>query len=446
MKRTFHNLRLFGSVATLLLVGCGGESALQPDLGPDPTPATEAGPDAPPNPVSQAKSNKSRIDAPQVSQENVATQVLGNNNFGLDLFRHVSGDDNTFLSPHSLAVALAMARAGARGETEAQMATVLRHLLDPEDLHAAFNRLDLDLAAQAAASESLKLVVANAFWGQKAHPFNPPFLDLLAQNYGIGVFEVDFIRAVEEARQTINGWVSLLTMGKIPELLQEDDLNDLTRLVLTNAVYYKANWQDPFNKADSYDRLFYGLQGTRDIEVMTGERYLPYAYRNDFVAVQIPYEGGLSFVAVMPEEGTWQEFKNQLTAETFAKIVDEMTSGAVRLTLPKMDFRSRYSLKDPLSAMGMPLAFDSYVADFTHITKPGTPREQQLVIGDVIHEAWIRVDEKGTEAAAATAVIFADAGVGQPVPPPPTLTFDRPFLFAVVDDATGVLLFLGQLT
>lgn len=390
----------------------------------------------------EATSDKPRDTSPQVSDESLNKLVEGNNAFALDLYRQLGSDGNIFFSPYSLSQALAMAYAGAKGDTAAQMSAVLHFALSQEQLHPAFNRLALDLArrgqgAQGKDGEGFRLQIANATWGQKDYKFLPGYLDTLAVNYGAGLRLVDFINATEQSRQTINQWVSEQTEGKIKDLIPQGSLNNLTRLVLTNAVYFNAAWLQPFDKSLTKQESFNLVDG-RSVTVSMMSRSAPFQYYkgNDYQAVELPYDGReMSMVVIVPDEGKFERFAASFGTAELDTMINGLSTRQVMLSLPKFQFDSSFGLKKALSDMGMADAFTGS-ADFS-----GIDGKRDLCIQDVLHKAYVSVDEAGTEAAAASAVI-----VGLTAMPTDTVQMkvDRPFLFLIRDNITGSIIFIGR--
>lgn len=389
------------------------------------------------------QSDLKRMTAPDVADADLVELVRGNAAFALELYHVLRQDhDNLFYSPYSISVALAMTYAGARGETEEQMADALHYTLAQERLHAAFNALDLALASRGEGAkgkdgEGFQLHVANAIWGQQDYTFLDAYLDVLALNYGAGLRLVDFVNAPEEARVTINEWVSEQTEGKIEDLIPEGAIDALTRLVLTNAIYFNAAWREPFEKERTEDAPFYLLDGSQvTVPLMHQVERLGYAAGQGYQVVELPYDGGeLSMVILVPAEGQFEAFEEGLDAARIESILQELSYRQVALGMPKFEIESSFSLVDALSALGMPVAF-SEDADFSGMTG-----NRELTIGEVVHKAFVSVDEAGTEAAAATAVMMElTAAPAEPV----EVTIDRPFMFAIRDIQTGALLFVGR--
>ena len=389
------------------------------------------------------QSEKQRLTSPVANQADLATLVEGNSAFAFDLYQALRNTDgNLFYSPYSISLALAMTYAGARGGTEKQMADTLRFLIPQSQLHPACNSLDLQLAqrgqgAKGKDGEGFRLHIVNALWGQKDFKFLSEFLDLLAENYGAGLRTLDFIGAPEQSRITINNWVSDQTEERIKDLIPQGAIDELTRLVLTNAIYFNAAWQYPFDEGATHDGDFYLLNGDKvTVPMMRQIESFGYAEGDDYQTVEIPYDGReLSMVIFLPKRGQFDSFETSLTSQQMGNIIQNMEYRQVTLSLPKFEFESSFSLKKALTAMGMPIAF-SDGADFSGMTG-----KRDLFISEALHKAFVSVDEAGTEAAAATAVIMSlTAMPGEPV----EVTVDRPFIFVIRDIETGTVLFVGR--
>ena len=389
------------------------------------------------------QSNKERITSPDVGSSEQELLVEGNSAFAFELYQELKGEEgNLFYSPYSISLALAMTYAGARNETAEQMANTLQFLLDQERLHPAFNWLDAELAkrgegAQGKDGEGFRLNIVNAIWGQKGYEFLPAFLDVLAENYSAGLRIVDFINETERSRVAINDWVSDQTEGRIEDLIPQGAIDKLTRLVLTNAIYFNAAWAYPFDDDVTTDGPFYLLDGGQvTVPMMKQTESFRYTEGEGYQAVELPYDGGeLSMVILLPEAGKFQVFEETLSAQQVDAIINDLQSTRVALTMPRFEFDSEFSLKDALADMGMPIAFSSS-ADFSGMTG-----NCDLFISEVIHKAFVAVDEAGTEAAAATAVIMPTAA---PPEPPVEVTIDHPFIFLIRDIDTGAILFVGR--
>jgi serpin B len=389
------------------------------------------------------KSDKERITSPDVSPSDQALLVEGNSAFAFELYQALKGNEgNIFYSPYSISVALAMTYAGARGDTAQEMADTLDFLLEQERLHPAFNWLDAELAsrgegAQGKDSEGFKLNVVNAIWGQKDYSFLPTFLDVLAENYGAGLRILDFISETEKSRVTINDWVSDQTEGRIKDLIPQGAIDALTRLVLTNAIYFNAAWEYPFDEDMTANGPFYLLDGGQvSVPMMKQTESFGYTEGEGYQAIELLYDGDeLSMVILLPTSGNFESFEEGLEVQQVSDIIGDLQFREVALTMPRFEFESEFSLKDTLEDMGMPTAF-SGAADFSGMT--GSP---DLSISEVIHKAFVSVDEEGTEAAAATAVIMGETAMPAE---PAEVTIDRPFIFLIRDIETGAILFVGR--
>ena len=367
--------------------------------------------------------------------------VAGQSTFAFDLYNLLFDDGtNLFYSPYSISLALAMTYAGARGETEQQMAEVLHFTLPQDRLHEAFNALDMALATRGEhldPDQRFRLHIANALWGQEDYAFLAAFLDELAANYGAGLRVLDFVGAPDASRRTINEWVEQQTEDKIKDLLPPGSISPDTRLVLSNAIYFNAAWMYPFEEEVTQDGVFHLVEGGQVmVPMMSQSERLGYTAGQGYQAVELPYLGGeLSMLILLPAEGTFQDWARKLDARQLATIVDDMERMQVQLTMPRFTFESSFRLRDALVRLGMSDAF-SGAADFSGMTG-----NRDLFISDVYHKAFVAVDEEGTEAAAATAVVMElTAAPAQPV----TVTVDRPFVFLIRDIETDAILFLGH--
>ncbi|MBN2232149.1 MAG: serpin family protein [Deltaproteobacteria bacterium] len=393
-------------------------------------------------------SDQPRETDPEVTPADLATLTADNSDFAFDLYRHIRDDsgENIFISPVSISIALAMTSAGARADTAAAMAETLRFTLPAERLHPAFNAMDRTLAsrgADAAGTDGtpFRLHIVNALWGQDGYHFLPEFLDTLAENYGAGLRLLDFRTRPEDSRLRINAWVEEQTEELITDLLPPGSIDVFTRLVLTNAIYFNAAWQHPFDaNATVPDGTFTCLDGsTSTVPMMTGTTFYGYAAGNGWQALELPYDGGeISMAVLLPDAGRYEEFEETLDADLAAAIIADLTATNVHLTIPKFTVEYPLELRETLIAMGMGNAFTGGIADFS-----GMDGSRELYIGNVVHKAFVTVDEEGTEAAAATAVIMETTAIPAP---PVELTLDRPFIFLIRDVETGTILFLGRVT
>jgi serpin B len=410
-----------------VLAACGATSADEPDGGP---PGTVV-----------AVSDIEREPAPDLPGETIAALSQGNRQFAFDLFQALRAEEgNLFFSPYSISAALAMTYAGASGETAQQMAETLRFTLLNEELHAAFNALDQRLTAAEAApdEERLRLEIANSLWAQEGFPFEESFVDLLARHYGAGLRLVDFVddAAREQARQAINEWVEQQTEERIQELIAEGVLTPDTRLVLANAIYFLGKWVQPF--ADAGEQPFTLLTGEEvSVPMMSRRASMPFLQGDGFLALALDYQGGdARMILLVPEPGQYEAFESSLDDARFAEIVAGLQTAEGRLVMPKFEFEAEFLLNETLEEMGMPAPFDRAAADFSAMS---ADYGLDLYISAVIHKAFVTVDEEGTEAAAATAVVVEVESA-----PELHITIDRPFHFAIEDADTGSVLFLGR--
>jgi serpin B len=389
----------------------------------------EMGPVGPPEPDPE----------PVLPDGDAEALVGGNVDFALDLYRAMASENgNLFYSPHSISTALAMIYAGARGETAAQMADALRFGLPQARLHAGFRWLDWQLARRTGGAHGLVLRVSNALWAQTGLGFEAECLELLDAYYGSALRELDLSAEPERSRQRINAWVAQQTEQRIRQLLPFGAVTPDTRLVLTNAVYFYGPWEHAFPRAATRDGAFRRLDGTEvTVPMMEQTEYFRYTDGDGYVAVELRYQGGeVSMLIVMPDEGVFESFESGLDREVLTRILGELHSTELDLRMPRLELESRLSLRDVLSSLGMPLAFDPQRADFSGITA-----DAALAIDAIVHQANLSVDERGTEAVAATSV----AGAVTWVPPDPIeVTLDRPFVLFIRDNPTGELLFAGR--
>jgi serpin B len=381
-------------------------------------------------------------------EQSTAELVRGNNAFALDLYSRISSTEgNRFISPFSISCALAMTSAGARGETAGQIDKALHFTLPPAELHAAFHRLIDDLhhqngsAAGAKPSRPFELFTANALWTQSGARILPEFQKLIESSFEGGHYPVDFRQAPAAALEYINHWVEEQTRGKIKDLLKPQNINAHTVLILTNAIYFKALWASPFLPQLTKPDDFHASASEKvrvDMMHLSGK----FRYAEDATAqtLELPYQGGdLAMVIVLPRSN---DGLSQLEASlSLAKLdgsLKTLASRRVEVSLPRFKLTAECELKDALSALGMPAAFDSRQADFSGMTG-----KRELAISAVVHKAFVEVDEKGTEAAAATGVVMARTMVK--LAPPPAFRADHPFLFLIRDNRNGSILFLGRL-
>ena len=450
-RRTFLTALLAGPALLAVLEACGSESSTgNTSTGNTSTANTSTANTSTKNTsiagatAGVARSNKPRATTQHADDAQAVTVVDG---FGVDMYKRLAAatpaPTNLVFSPASIAIALSMTRAGANGATATEMDAVL-HVSDPAALAHSMNALTSELATRSksvpipgAASSEVQLSIANSLWAQKDLTFRAAFLDLLAGEYGAELNLVDYKSDPDAARVLINAWVDDATKHRIPELLAKGVLTADARLTLVNAIYMKAPWQSSFNKARTAPGPFTTAAGTTvQPAMMTHSEHFSYSKGNGWQSVELPYIGGdLSMVIVLPDVGTALD----VAVAALTSVAGTSQSVQVNLTLPKFDIKTSIGLEKILAAMGMPTALDESSADFSGMTT-----DEKLFIGAVIHQANITVDEDGTEAAAATAVVMATTSAAQP-DQPVTFTVDRPFVFAIRDQSTNAILFLGHI-
>jgi len=367
--------------------------------------------------------------------------IRGNSAFAVDLYgRLKEKEGNLFFSPYSISTALAMTYAGARGDTEAQMAKVLHFGLGQDKLHGAFQQVAGQLKPRGK-KPGYQLSVANALWGQEGYKFLDPFLHIGQTHYDGGLRPVDFA-ASETARKRINTWVEKETRGKIKDLIPSGVIDSLTRLVLTNAIYFKGDWLSQFDKAKTKDKAF-TLQDGKTVQTPTMHQTGKFGYMETplFQAVELPYVGrDLSMTILLPRaKDGLPAFEKTLTADKLAQwLRGTRRPRKVILSLPKFTITCNVPLSAVLQAMGMTDAF-SRKANFAGING----KSNDLYIKAVLHKAFVDVNEEGTEAAAATAVVVATRSARRPLPPV-VFKADHPFLFVIRHRLSGSILFMGR--
>lgn len=416
--------RLSALLLAVLVLGCAGPGS----------PAALGG-------ISLAEAHTARLGASDADAASAGSAV---NAFGLALYAKArSRDGNIVVSPASIALALSMARAGARGTTAAQMDAVLHDLAS--DAHSGWvASLDQALSARSrtfstmAGDQQVTLRIANAPFAQRGMAIVPSYLDALSARFGAGLRLVDYKAAAEDARSAINAWVADQTEQRIKELLAKGTITADSRLTLVNAIYLKAPWLHQFDTGATTPGDFHRLDGTiAQAQMMSTSETLPYAAGEGWQAVELPYVGGqLAMDLILPDD--FAGFESSFDASRLETVTRSLDTRLVILRMPRYSATSSLGLGETLAAMGMPAAFTD-AADFS-----GISTEEQLFISAVIHEANIDVDENGTTASAATAVAIAAAASMAP-PQQVTLTIDRPFLFALRDLQTGAVLFLGRI-
>lgn len=412
--------------------GCGAESPVDEAGNESEDPSTEV--------LRSEKARKTSLSASDVKLDDL---VQGNSAFAFDLYGALRNQDgNLFYSPHSISVALAMTYAGARGETARQMEEVLRFQLPADQLHPAFNVLDLVLSSRGENGGGqdggdFRLNIANAVWGQKGYAFLPHFLDTLAENYGAGMRAVDFVENPEASRTAINDWVAERTEETIQDLIPQGVIDQMTRLVLTNAIYFNAAWCYPFDEDRTTSDPFHLLSGDRvNVPMMHRTETFNHAVHEttQAQAVELLYAGEeASMIILLPASGEFDQFEDALSPDLIGEISKLLRPTRLRLSVPSFEIESEFRLADTLAGMGMPDAFDSESADFS-----GMAETRELYLSAVVHKAFVKVDERGTEAGAATGGTIGVTSL------PPAFTADRPFIFLIKDNATDAVLFVGR--
>lgn len=410
-------------LASLVTSGCGSSGA------------------ATPIEMTTARSSAVRVVDPQVSADDAKTLSADNAAFAFSVYGNLkNASGNLVFSPISVSLALAMAYAGAAGDTASEMATALQFSLPPERLPPAFNALDLALAARGEGflgtdGGPMRLQMINSVWGEKTYSFKSEYLDTLALNYGAGVNLVDFVGSPEASRQLINAWVAQQTEGKIAALLPQGAINNGTVLTLTNVVYLNAAWKYPFPPENTHDGPFARLDGSQvTVKMMSNAGAISALATPDLKAAALPYQDTrLSLLVVVPEPGKFDQVEASLDGKWLDGLVASMTVQSTLVKMPRFTVDTNAPVEDALVALGMQAAFQLGLADFSGID--GT---RSLFIQNVAHRAYIVVGEKGTEAAASTAV-----SIGRGVPDI-TIVADRPFFYLLRDEPTGAILFMGR--
>ena len=390
------------------------------------------------------------VAADVVNQQEGATMdvsgvVEGGNRFAFDLYQKLRSEEgNLFFSPSSISTALAMTYAGAAVETEAEMARTLHFHMPEDQLHDGMRALQAFWTTPNE-SKGIRLNLANRLWGHEGYEFLPEFLAVTRKQYAAELARLNFAQT-EDARQTINGWVEDQTEDKITELLPSGVLSAETKIVLTNAVHFHGIWSDPFKKDHTQDEDFH-LTVTDKIKVPMMQRWDEFRYGavNDLQILELPYgDGSLSMVVLLPKEiDGLAELETKLTVRNLQRwLASVKHEDEVRVYLPKFKTASWFQMDDTLKAMGMELAFDTHAADFSGMTGG-----RDLFISAVIHQAFVDVDEEGTEAAAATGIVMepTSAPIQEPKEPP-IFRADHPFVFMIRDNRNGAIMFLGRIT
>ncbi len=363
-----------------------------------------------------------------------------NTRFALDIYELLGQEEgNIFYSPYSISTALAMTYAGACGNTQEEMAQVLHFCLPQEKIHSAFYELQSHLQ-KIQEEEPVILNIANALWTEKTYELKKDFLDLTKKYYEANIFPVDFKGDTDKSRIRINDWVEEKTEDKIKDLLAQGTINDLTRMVLTNAIYFLGTWEHKFNPKATQDSDFWLDEANKvTVPMMYQEDFFEYAEGEGMRILEMPYKGeSLSMVVLLPEKKDGlKDLEGILNEENLGKWLNCLKRQKVETYFPKFQMTQSFNLNDILRSLGMKEAF-TRSADFSNMEPC-----RELYISDVVHKAFVEVDEKGTEAAAATAVVMELAAMPMNVP---VFKADHPFIFIIRDRSTNSILFIGRLT
>ncbi len=431
-----------------------------PSLAPTPTPT------ATPMPVVVAKpaslTGVTRVRSPLYRYENeavvdeVRALLSGQNDFVANFYRQLAQEEkgNLFYSPYSLYVAMGVVYAGAAEGTALEFQEVMGIAVPPDRFHRNLNSLDLTLLNDSVrpgeedteeAGSRPSLSVANGLWIQEGIEVLPGFLNTVTANYGIGLAQLDFRNSPDGAAAAINQWVDQATQGNVKKLITPHSFTDHTSLVVTNAVYFKGDWEYPFDEENTSDQPFYRLDGQEvQVPMMVQKEYCFHQLGEGYQAVKLPYTRGFDLLVVMPDEGTFETFEESLTGERLQAITNNLSGRKVILRMPRFKLEYSFSAKEGLRALGLNDAFDRRRADFSLIAEvmSGLP-VKELWIEDAVQKAFVEVNEKGSEAAAAAAFFGGERALSNP-PPPLKITIDRPFIFLLSHSETGAVLFMGR--
>jgi serine protease inhibitor len=372
-----------------------------------------------------------------VTPDGITAAVKANNQFAFKLYsEYAAKDSNVFFSPYSISTAVAMTYEGAKGKTAQEMQSVFQFPADSVSRRSAFASIYNEINKD---GKNYKLSTANALWAQKDYPFLADYLKTTENYYGGKVTNMDFVAEPEKSRLIINKWVEDQTNNKIKDLLSPGDIHDMTRLVLTNAIYFKGKWHLQFEKKDTEERDFkISPQSTIKTQMMKlqGEKALfNYAENDNYQMIELAYQGDeVSMVIVLPVENS--DATTSIDEQSFNELKASMKKQKVNVFIPRFKFETKYMMADDLKKLGMPTAFDSSQADFSGMTG-----NDDLYIDKIIHQAYIDVNEEGTEAAAATGIAMA----GKAMPSEPIIfNADHPFMFVIQQKSNGNILFMGR--
>lgn len=357
--------------------------------------------------------------------------------FALDLYGQLRGNEgNLFFSPHSISSALALTYAGAAGDTRSQMEKAL-HFPETDEVHAGFARLRKDLV-KTARKEGMELKIANSLWPCKGDKFLKEYLSLVRKAYGSRITQVDFSDS-ETARNRINAWVEDKTENRIKEIVNPGALDAMTRLVLVNAIYFKADWTRKFDEAFTQPAAFFnGEDEPPEVQLMKQEGIFRYAYVEDLQVLELPYaNGAFSMLVLLPDKlDGLTKLEESLSMDNFKQWLSKLEETEVEVFLPRFELTYPFRLDGALKTLGMTDAF-SETADFS-----GMNGGHDLYLGAVLHKAFVAVNESGTEAAAATLAVMVTKGLSFPAA---TFRADHPFLFLIRENSSESILFMGRL-
>ena len=438
MRRDLVRIVCILLIGALVASACGSDATTTTEpLAPTTTTSTTEPPPLLAQPVLVSERSTDSVVDPEVAGEAITS-------FGNDLFaaaRAEGPDENVTLSPMSIAIALAMVEPGANGDGLSQLHDVL-NIDDPERFHASMNALERDLEARVPSEfgpnndpGEITVRIANSAYLQEGFPFEDAYLDAIGTNYGTVLNEVDFRPDPDAVAHEINDWIAEQTEDRIVDLIGDGVLTESTVLTLVNALYLNASWIAPFEESRTTEEAFSLLDGTTtQIQLMNGSGGSS-ARGDGWVGATKSYTGGLRIQFILPDEGRFEEVAGRLPAvfEDYSEVVTDGT----RLRIPNFESRTTTELKDPLEALGL-------TAPFEGGNLLGIANTPTLAVGDVLHETFVAIDEQGTEAAAATVVLFS-AFSGPPSPPVPVI-LDRPFFYRITDWFSGTTLFIGQIT
>ena len=390
--------------------------------------------------VSGCIDNTPTTDDDGATPEGVSSVVDANNQLAFDIyseFKEKKG--NIFFSPYSISTALAMTYEGAKGTTAEEMQTVLHIPLTPEIRRPAFASVYNEINKK---DKVYQLSTANALWGQKDYPFLEEYTNTVERYYGGKITNLDFVTETEESRQTINKWVEDKTNNKIKDLIPSGVLSEMTRLVLTNAIYFKGTWVKQFDKKNTREEDFKTTSGnTIKVPMMSlteKDTKFNYAQTDNLQVLEMPYDGEeLSMLVLLPKENNLSTLEESLNPGKISELKSMLKEQQVKVYIPKFKFETKYFMADTLKQMGMPLAFSSN-ADFS-----GMDNTKNLFIAAVIHQAFVDVNEEGTEAAATAVIDHLESESPQIIP---IFRADHPFVFLIQERKTGNILFLGRVS